>query len=135
MTENLRLLRNTLARDQLPFRASFNMMYWKVDRHDDCGTICCIGGMVDLLRGETNYSSFATMAHVGEVADWLGIDPDVAWLLFHPATSGDRYDLEDYIPYNTITKEQALETVDIVMRGGGTAELYAYWETQIEGMR
>lgn len=74
-----------------------------------CGTVCCMGGMVEVLRiqsGETLEDENGSRIRAS--ADWLGLPYKVAHALFHPV------ELRRGV-WAHITAEQAVGAIDVAM--------------------
>lgn len=122
--ERLEKLRDTvrLEKHRKTLKLTFNMAYWQVsDGPKGCGTIACLGGTADLLRGVNDVECGGTPnpMHYEQTSKWLGMTEEQARALFNPTT----YERN----WSRITPWQAAKAVQVLIDTGSAEAVEDYW--------
>jgi len=123
---NLTAVRDAILNEKYPEGVDgFNMEYWLAEVRT-CGTVACIGGMAEAL-GRTD-----PVAHFDSVK-WLGLDHDLADALFYPLLPDENHTCTDKEKaWRSITNQQAVGAINLVLRGGDDEDVEKYWMRILE---
>ena len=123
--ENIKLLRDTIAKIETPFNMN---MY-----DDDCGTPLCIAGHAawffreededELLNNLLEARDSSSTVKFAE--QWLGLDEDEAHKLFHPNNSDANFRVTDDKSPQFIDKKRAVAQLDYLMENGFVDETWS----------
>jgi len=140
------LKRRILENDLIDENDAFSMRFWNierayVDQAHDCGTVMCMGGLAAALALVDNPATAAeetVLLNSGHrAAEWLGMDAEHAYQLFHPPhhphITEDGVDATDTsidpqsVFWETITPEEAAAALDLVLTTSNPDDIRKYW--------
>jgi len=131
--DNVRKLRDHLRDETGPPLpgVGFNMSNWNrtVTTDEDCGTVCCIGGLANVIEVRENpgIGSYGDYFSPSKAQEYLGLEPLVAQWLFYPLQHllPNRVNELDF--WAAITRAQAAGALDVILTSEDPEELNKYW--------